>query len=49
MVRAGARRLYDPAAVEAFVATQREIERLYAELYDADLVPEPPIELTLSE
>jgi len=49
MVRVGARRLYDPAVVEAFVAAQREVERLFAELYDADLVPEPPIELPLSE
>ncbi len=47
MVRAGARRLYDPAVVAAFVESQPEIERLYAELYDADLVPEPPVELTL--
>ncbi len=46
MVRAGARTLYDPAVVAAFVELLPEVERLYAEFADADLCPEPPAEVT---
>ncbi len=46
MVRCGARTLYDPAVVEAFVEVLPEVERLYAELADADLYAAPPVEVT---